>query len=79
MELQRIEIEPNDDGTFQIEASYEQTPPPEGCCGGYERKSYSAASKDEAFAKIGDILDGKDKPEDRKPGKMKEYLDKEPD
>jgi len=49
MKAKRIELIPNDDGTFQVEISCEHG---EGVMGGYKTKRYSAGSLEEAMGKI---------------------------
>jgi peroxiredoxin len=49
MKAKRIELIPNDDGTFQIEIGCEYG---DGVMGGYKTKRYSAGSLEEAIGKI---------------------------
>lgn len=49
--VDRIEIKPNDDGSYQVECCGCDENKNDGMCGGYERKSYSAKDLSEAFDK----------------------------
>lgn len=56
MMFRNLRIEKNDDGTFQVEASYEKKPSKKNEPYGYEEKKYGCADIDECAATVKKIL-----------------------